>query len=158
MVDDDRIVTHPSPVWRDRANYILQADLAEHDLGGRFEQLWARDLRDGRFELCCLPFYTYGYALGDVVSVKPSDGPFRFVLGRVEERKDRGLIRIYVPADSGRHEHVHRVLVESGRPHEWHGTQLVAVDIEGAIPDVITTAVERSAAGLMWEWGARSTG
>jgi hypothetical protein len=46
------------------------------------------------------------------------------------------------------------VLAAAGRPHEWHGG-LVAVDIEGAVPDAIQEVLERlGAAGeIEWEWG-----
>lgn len=86
------IVIHENPVWRDRANCILQADLTGHGLPGRFEQVWARDLRNGTYELCCLPFFTYGFALGDVVRLEPSKGPFAHVLGPLVSRSERDLL------------------------------------------------------------------
>lgn len=55
---------HPDPVWRHRSNHIIAADLPE---AGRAEQLWARQVAKYRFELCCIPFFLYNVALGDVV-------------------------------------------------------------------------------------------
>lgn len=51
-----RHVTHGKPVWRDRANYIIQVELASHGMGaGIYEQLWTRTLDNELFEVCCLP-------------------------------------------------------------------------------------------------------
>jgi hypothetical protein len=33
-----------------------------------FELLWTRTEDQERFELCCIPFFPYGMALGDLVS------------------------------------------------------------------------------------------
>jgi hypothetical protein len=43
---------------------MIGAELAEED---RDEQLWARQVGDRRFEICCIPFFVYDMALGDVV-------------------------------------------------------------------------------------------
>jgi hypothetical protein len=32
-----------------------------------WEQLWCRQISHNRFELCCIPFFLYGLALGDEV-------------------------------------------------------------------------------------------
>jgi hypothetical protein len=56
---------HPEPVRRDRANFIVRARLPEP---GRAEQLWGRQLDERSFELCCIPFFLYDVALGDIVA------------------------------------------------------------------------------------------
>jgi hypothetical protein len=33
------------------------------------EQLWARQVGDRHFELCCIPYFVYDLALGDVVEI-----------------------------------------------------------------------------------------
>jgi hypothetical protein len=153
--DSDEIATHALPVWRDRANYILQADLAQHGLPGRFEQLWARDVGEGQFELCCLPFLTYGFALGDIVSLVPNVGRFEAILGSLVTRSSHDLLRIASTGQVDRHSELHASLAASGRPHEWRGAGLVAIDIEGVIPDVIWQILEplARAGDLVWEWG-----
>jgi hypothetical protein len=154
------IAIHENPVWRDRANHILQADLGGYGLAGRFEQLWARDLRNGTYELCCLPFFTYGFALGDVVRLEPSKGRFADVLGSLVSRSERDLLRVAFRdrgAMQAQHEELHAVLAASGRPHEWHRGGLVSVDVEGTVPDAIRQTVNRLAVDgdVQWEW-ARS--
>jgi hypothetical protein len=84
---------HSDPVWRERADFIIGAPVPEE---GRAEQLWARRLGEPLlFEICCIPFFLYDVALGDVIQtdasyelariVKPSG---RFVLPRLV----RGLV------------------------------------------------------------------
>ncbi|GAB2594187.1 hypothetical protein GCM10009593_38620 [Microlunatus antarcticus] len=46
---------HLDPVWRERANYILNAELAGEDFPKHFEQLWTRRVGDNAFEICCIP-------------------------------------------------------------------------------------------------------
>lgn len=60
-----RIATHQEAVWRDRADYIIRVDLADHGMPGSAEQMWTRATSDGMYEICCIPFFTYGIALGD---------------------------------------------------------------------------------------------
>jgi hypothetical protein len=154
-VTDPEVATHREPAWRDRADYILQADLTDHGMPGRFEQLWARALGDGRFELCCLPFFTYGYALGDLVQERPGVGPFEGVLGPVVRPSGRAVLRLSVVRQAERHDDVHAALVASDRPHEWSGSTLVAVDIEEAVPPALWASIEQLMASgdVEWEWG-----
>lgn len=67
----ERFSVHREPVWRDRANFVVNAPLPEE---GRYEQLWSRQLSDDCFEVCCIPFFLYDVALGDVVQTKPQAG------------------------------------------------------------------------------------
>ena len=154
VADEADIATHAHPVWRERADYILQADLAEHGLPGRYEQLWARRVEADRFELCCLPFFTYGYALGDIVALRAATGPFDRVLGSVVRPSSRGLLRVaFLTADG--HEDLHASLAASDRPHEWRSGGFVAIDIEGQVPKQLWTTIEALASGghVEWEWG-----
>lgn len=40
MTDESKIATHTDPVGRDRTNFIVKLDLAEHGMPGNFEQCW----------------------------------------------------------------------------------------------------------------------
>jgi hypothetical protein len=77
---------HEGPVWRDRANFIVGAPLSEE---GRAEQLWARQLGGERFEICCIPFFVYDLALGDVVETDAAQN-----IVRVVEPSGRFVFRI----------------------------------------------------------------
>src|SRR5690625_5461577 len=68
MTMNSKIAVHAHPAWRDKANFMIFADLSESGLSGRWEQLWSRQLSETEFQLCCIPFFTYGLALGDRVT------------------------------------------------------------------------------------------
>lgn len=65
---------------------------------GRIEQLWARRLDESRYELCCIPFFTYGIALGDTVLASLT-APY--TLGRVVSQSGNRSLRVAI-ADRAR--------------------------------------------------------
>jgi hypothetical protein len=149
--DSTSIVTHAEPAWRDAANYLLRADLADFGAAGRYEQLWLRDLGGSQFELCCLPLFTYGYSLGDIVETKSQGG--REVLGRVATPSGRGLIRLVFHGHGEDHQAIHAAIERSGCLAEWRGDDYVAIDVLDAIPNVLRTEMDRlhAADRLQWE-------
>lgn len=61
---------HREPVWRERANYIINAPIGD-SAHTHTEQLWVRqDMASRLYEICCIPFFLYDVALGDLVSVR----------------------------------------------------------------------------------------
>ncbi|MCX5192295.1 DUF4265 domain-containing protein [Streptomyces sp. NBC_00249] len=68
-----KFIVHDDPVGRAQRNYIAQADLAPFGLDGQVEQLWLKPLNDGTFSIACIPFQTYGLALGDRVRLSAND-------------------------------------------------------------------------------------
>ncbi|HZM28688.1 MAG TPA: DUF4265 domain-containing protein [Gemmatimonadales bacterium] len=95
MVDDDLIAVHERPVWKERANFLVHIDLHPWGLPGRLEQLWVRREGERLFELCCIPFFSYGFHLGDVVETTPQND-LEFVVNRVVSPSGRRNIRIAV--------------------------------------------------------------
>jgi len=90
MADDKEpknIAVHSTPAQLRRANYILQVDLAVHGLPGRYEQLWCSTVASGGYRLCCVPFFTYGMALGDILEAN-RDG---LVTGVIERSGHKNL-------------------------------------------------------------------
>src|SRR6185312_6187921 len=63
------IATHHQPVWRSRANFIVAAKVDDT----HWEQLWTQRLEHNQYLICCIPFFVYDLALGDVVSTQPRD-------------------------------------------------------------------------------------
>lgn len=59
---------HAAPIWRDKVDYIFMAAIPD-SAGSEVvrEQLWGRRTGPWTFEVCCIPFFIYGVALGDVV-------------------------------------------------------------------------------------------
>ncbi|MEW2352546.1 DUF4265 domain-containing protein [Spirillospora sp. NPDC029432] len=82
MVDERDICVHRDPVGRDRADFIIMCDLTGSRMPGRWEQLWARTLDGGLYEICCVPFFAYGLSLGDEVSAR-SAPEFEWVVDSV---------------------------------------------------------------------------
>ena len=64
-------IVHEDPVGRAESNYIAQADLTPFDLDGQIEQLWLQPEEDGSYAVACIPFMTYGLALGGPVRLSP---------------------------------------------------------------------------------------
>jgi hypothetical protein len=58
---------HVAPVWRDKSDFLIHARAEQRNSEVYVEQLWARQLGDNRFEVCCIPFFVYDLALGDEV-------------------------------------------------------------------------------------------
>jgi hypothetical protein len=94
MAVPSEFVLHEQPVWRDRSNFIINAELPEKDRPRRFEQLFAREVGEDRFEVCCIPFFVYDIALGDVVRTAPK-GDRKYVVSGVAERSGRYVFRIW---------------------------------------------------------------
>jgi hypothetical protein len=126
-MDADATAQHEAPVWRERANFIIGAPLDEPD---KWEQFWARQLAPNRFELCCIPFMTYGLALGDVVETEARDG-HQHLVARVAEPSGRFAMRVWI-LDTSIADEVAERLKAVGALLEWRGrwSRLVAVDAE----------------------------
>jgi hypothetical protein len=74
---------HTEPAWRERGDVTLRIKLEfkEDEAWHRIEGLWCRRVSVDRFELCCIPFFAYNLALGDVMIAKPEDGEFYAITG-----------------------------------------------------------------------------
>ncbi|TDW19276.1 DUF4265 domain-containing protein [Kribbella kalugense] len=85
---------HRDPVWRERANFIVNAPIEESSTI-HTEQLWTRrDPATQLHEICCIPFLIYDLALGDMVAVSAvEDGSY--VLDRVIAASGHLTFRIY---------------------------------------------------------------
>ncbi|MFK3835756.1 DUF4265 domain-containing protein [Microbacterium sp. NPDC087868] len=96
----ETFAVHASPIWRERANFILQARLEEP---WRYEQLWTRRISETEVEVCCIPFFLYDVALGDRVSTR-AEGPWNHIFDRVVEDAGHYGFRVFFPAGTHRHE------------------------------------------------------
>ena len=113
-------LTHREPAWRDRSNYTLQA-VVPGDVN-TFEQLWVRKLDDTDFEVCCIPFFLYDVALGDVVGWNNDE---RII--RVVDPSGRYVFRVWFGDESDQREVVES-LEKLGATLERSSTHLLAVD------------------------------
>src|SRR5262245_61592128 len=90
-------VVHPDPVWRDRANFLIRAripPLSENAPSTDWEQLWCKQESDNQFVICCIPFFVYDLALGDLVETG-TEGDAQYVIHRVVHPSGRFCFRIW---------------------------------------------------------------
>ncbi|MFE2733877.1 DUF4265 domain-containing protein, partial [Streptomyces sp. NPDC059349] len=95
----------------------LIANLSDRQDGWR-EQLWTRQITDDRFEVACLPFFTYGICYRDVVTIDSN----HLVASVVQKSGHRTLRVAFVAEHQGRdqlHELLHSKVLETALSHEW---------------------------------------
>lgn len=129
MVDvtESEFVVHPEPVWRDKANFIVHAELREEDRPRKYEQLWTRQVDDTHFEVCCIPFFLYDVSLGDVVETAPGGGK-KYVLRRVTQPSGHYTFRAYFGRSPASPPQMAERLAELGAVLEWSSSTLLAID------------------------------
>jgi uncharacterized protein DUF4265 len=117
-------VIHREPVWRERADFIIGAPLPEE---GRAEQLWARQVEDHLFEICCIPFFVFDVALGDIVETNA-----RQDIVDVVQRSGRFVFRVWFGESFHPRQEIAEQLSDLGALLEWSSDNLLAVDANGA--------------------------
>jgi hypothetical protein len=122
---------HLNPVWRQRANFIIDANIESGDSPRRYEQLWARKLSENRFEICCVPVFAYDLALSDEVITR-TEGERLYVVDKVVKPSGRLAFRVWFGESSKpavRDEVIER-LGTLGALFEWYSQNLLAIDAE----------------------------
>lgn len=140
---------HTDPVWRERSDFVIAAEVSGGDIAT--EQLFARQVGPDRFELCCIPFFLYDFALGDVVETDAT-----YMVRRVIEPSGRFVFRVWFGDTVHPRDEIAEQLAGLGALLEWSSVNLLAVDAEDRehaqkIADYLS---EMEAAGkLMFETG-----
>jgi hypothetical protein len=126
--DAVKIVTHEDPIWRDRANFIIQGIVEQEGPQTMREQLWARQVEDLRFEICCIPFFLYNIALGDQV-ITGDFGNKKYVIESRVQRSGRYVFRVWLKSLTTKEE-LRNALSDMGCLLEDRGpsSRLLAVD------------------------------
>lgn len=155
VIDESKIVTHAEPVARERTNYILRLDLTADGMPGYFEQVWTRKEDRQRFELCCIPFFTYGLSLGDVITIADEAGRYR-----VDSKAGHRTIRFAIQDQESahrRHEELHGALAATdvlielrGHARGYGAIDIVTADHGDAVIAVLRPLAEKAI--LTWEW------
>lgn len=128
---EQREAQHLEPVWRDRSNFIIAADISSQGTAAAREQLWARQIAEGRFELCCIPFFLYDLALGDIVETEVA-GPRKYVISGLVTPSGRYVFRVWFGESFQPRDEVAQVLEDLGALLEWSSQNLLAVDARDA--------------------------
>ncbi|MFD9635585.1 DUF4265 domain-containing protein [Streptomyces violascens] len=154
-----RFIVHNDPVGRSTGNYIARADLAPFGMDGQVEQLWLKPPNDdGSYEVACIPFFTYGLALGDTVLLTDDD----YVSAVIKTAGHRTLRLLFIPnlptADLQQAaDRIRADILAAGLLSEWNGERFVAVDIPpGAdAPKLIAVMEDVVNKGqAFWEWAS----
>lgn len=129
MTSTRHTVVHDAPVWRDRASTVLWAAVPNSpDRQEWFEQLWAVPVSPGSYELCCIPFATYDYALGDVVEVGSGDA--EYTVKRLTQPSGRVVLRAWLAdSDKATWEELQGLIRFRGLLFEFRKPALVAIDV-----------------------------
>lgn len=114
---------HLNPVWRDRANFIIAAEFTMEPTDVKTEQLWARRVGVDVFEICCIPFFLYDVALGDIVE---TDGDW--LVRDVVKPSGRYVFRVWFGDTFYPRDEVAVGLEDLGALLEWSSPDLLAVD------------------------------
>lgn len=125
-----RIAAHPNPVHRPRQSVMLRAAVDDVGPGESFEQLWTRRVGDDLFEICCIPFFAYDLALGDVVRADSESG---FVIRSVARRSGNGVARVAIVRSEDVedvHSRLHELIARTEYLCEWFAPGYVAIDLE----------------------------
>ncbi len=125
-----KVATHPNPVRRPAPSFMLRAVLDDVGGGDNFEQVWTKRVGADRFELCCIPFFAYGMALGDVVRADAATG---YVIQAVEQRSGNGVVRVAVKRPEevdAVHLRLHDLIGRLEYLCEWFDPGYVAVSLE----------------------------
>ena len=90
-----KIISHDFPVWRNKANFIIRVMLNDPDIDhlADSEQIWARQIEENLFEICCIPFFAYGLALGDLVSTTTVRGE-KYIIDKILKKSGHVTYRI----------------------------------------------------------------
>lgn len=124
---DTTVAVHRDPVWRERSDFIITVEIDPGDTARETEQLWARKIDESHFELCCIPFFTYHLALGDVVRTEPR-GERQYVVAEVTQPSGRFVFRVWFGGTTEPRQDILNELESLGGLLEWSSYNLLAVD------------------------------
>jgi Domain of unknown function (DUF4265) len=132
----DNIAWHYNPVRP--SDFFIRVELSTYGMPGRFEQLWVKKIGERQFEICCIPFFTYGIALYDVVL---TDNDFTFQ--EVIAKSGHTTIRVVVAKKDKQnelHEFLHDWVENSGCLYEFYSNGYLAVDLPPNAPNTLNTS------------------
>ncbi|MEQ1607094.1 MAG: DUF4265 domain-containing protein [Pyrinomonadaceae bacterium] len=127
---EEKIVIHDFPAWREKANFIIGANLTSQGLSdlATSEQIWARQIKADVFEICCIPFFAYGFALGDWVITR-DDGDDKYIINSVLERKGHTTYRLFLPSNEETNAIIDEIIsLECLVEVRWRKSRLIAID------------------------------
>ncbi|MFC8827592.1 DUF4265 domain-containing protein [Streptomyces sp. NPDC057137] len=108
---------------------------------------------EGSYEVCCIPFYAYGLALGDVVGRNESGAVDRLI-----SKSSRRVLPVYFaeprPLTDTRSA-LRRAVESTGLLSEWNGDHQIALDVPdiSVMQSIFNCVQEEIESGTaFWEW------
>jgi hypothetical protein len=141
---------HTEPAWREQADFIVGARF-EIDSVEASEQLFARRVGALTFEICCIPFFVYDLALGDIVLTDE-----QYTVVRVIEPSGRYVFRARIEADAANKTAMWDQLVALGALVEKSSERFWAIDAkDDAFAQAVADQLQRweSSGSLTYETG-----
>lgn len=91
------------------------------------EQLWARKIDFCRFEICCIPMFAYGLALGDVVETDHD-----FLITNIYQKSGRIAIRVWINEQITQEkvEELIGKILDLDCLVEWYSQHLLGIDCD----------------------------
>ncbi|WP_329537378.1 DUF4265 domain-containing protein (plasmid) [Streptomyces sp. NBC_01450] len=153
-----KFIVHDDPVGRSASNFIARADLASFGMGGQVEQLWLKAVANMTYEVACIPFFTYGLALGDTVLLT-DDNYVNELVRASGHRALRMMFVLELPAEDRQQaaDRIRAEISQAGLLSEWSGERYVAVDVPPNTEPSSLFAVMESAVNAgdaFWEWAS----
>jgi hypothetical protein len=156
MTERGKIFAHLSPIWEHRSDFILHAWVEDDCRLSNREQLWGRKVAANRVEICCIPFFVYDLALGDIAQFE-LDSEQRPLLKKVVIPSGHYTFRVWFGECRGAtaRDDVLAEMQRLGSPVEWYSENLLAID---AAPDIATAVAGflstlEATTGLVYETG-----
>ena len=119
MTDIDDTVQHLFPAWRIASNYVLRVPI---DGSARREQIWVRQIDDTTFEMCCIPFFLFDLALGDIFELDERHRPVPIT------ESGRFVFRVWFGDTFAPRDESIASLKKLGATTERHSVNLLAID------------------------------
>ncbi|MFZ6870983.1 DUF4265 domain-containing protein [Undibacterium sp. Di27W] len=120
--------THQAPAWHEYANFLIFVKIDENVNVKRWEQLWCKQIGDKKFQICCIPFFSYEMDLGDEVETNEDH-----IFIRVVKRSGYKTHRIWFGDSFETNiEEIVDSLKRIGAELEWSSKNLLAVSVSTA--------------------------
>ena len=125
-----------------------------------YEDIWARQIAEGQYEVDNVPFFARGLRIGDVVSVTRSDD-FQLLISNVLRASDHSTLRVIVFRDSPDKRLLEERVLDLRLSLASKGCStelsyipgLIAVDVPPQVSlDTITTMLSDGESSGFWEY------
>ena len=120
---------HPHPAWRERSDYLLHVPVEHTGDSEYFEELWTRQVGENLHEICCIPFFIFGLALGDTVEFHQGKVPAESLTLIEPSGHETYWVWIDDNCPISEMERIRDKLIEHWIEHEGFGFKLLAIDI-----------------------------